>query len=148
MYFFGFINRVYLKKSTFLTSIAVMGVSILLILTTSANAKPSPRTLHADQPATIQLVGAASFYGNKFQGRRTANGEKFDNNALTAAHKTLPFGSLVRVTKIRTGLSVVVRINDRGPFTRGRIIDLSKTAARKIGLGHSGTAMVRLEILR
>jgi rare lipoprotein A len=93
------------------------------------------------------LVGAASFYGNKFQGKRTANGEKFDNNVFSAAHKSLRFGSRVKVINVRNGLSVVVRVNDRGPFIRGRIIDLSKAAAKKIGLTRSGTVIVRLEII-
>jgi rare lipoprotein A len=119
----------------------------VLSVTTLVHAKHLPQRPHTERTNSIVLVGAASFYGNKFQGRRTANGEKFDNQALTAAHKTLPFGSKVRVTNVRNGLSVIVRINDRGPFTRGRIIDLSKAAARKVGLGHAGTAIVRLEIL-
>jgi rare lipoprotein A len=93
------------------------------------------------------LVGVASFYGNKFQGRRTANGEKFDNHAFTAAHKSLRFGSRVKVINLRNGLSVIVRVNDRGPFIRGRIIDLSQAAAKKIGVSHSGTVIVRLEII-
>lgn len=94
------------------------------------------------------MVGIASFYGAKFQGRRTANGEKFNNNALTAAHKSLPFGSLVKVICVRNGKSVVVRINDRGPYVRGRVIDLTKAAAKQIGLSHAGTARVKLEVLK
>src|SRR3954447_5354674 len=85
--------------------------------------------------------GIASRYGPGFHGRRTANGEKFNNHALTAAHKTLPFGSRVRVTNERTGRSVVVRINDRGP-SHGRVIDLSKAAAQAVGL--SGVGKVSL----
>jgi rare lipoprotein A len=76
----------------------------------------------------------ASWYGPGFHGRRTANGERFNTNALTAAHKTLPFGSQVRVTNERTGRSVVVRINDRGPYAHGRVIDLSKAAAQAVGI--------------
>ncbi len=88
------------------------------------------------------LSGLASWYGPGFQGRRTANGEKFNTHALTAAHKTLPFGTRVRVVNKRNGRSVVVRINDRGPYVRGRIIDLSHAAARAIGF--SGTAKVAI----
>ncbi len=92
--------------------------------------------------------GQASWYGPGFHGRRTANGEVFNQNAMTAAHKTLPFGTKVQVTNLRNGRSVVVRINDRGPFTRGRIVDLSAGAARVIGLKSSGIAPVKVEVLR
>jgi rare lipoprotein A len=84
----------------------------------------------------------ASWYGPGFHGRKTASGERFNTGALTAAHKTLPFGTRVRVVNVHTGRSVVVRINDRGPFIRGRVIDLSKAAARAIGM--DGLARVRL----
>lgn len=93
------------------------------------------------------MVGFASFYATKFNNRRTANGEKFNNNAFTAAHKSLPFGTKLKVTNLRNGSSVMVRVNDRGPYIKGRIIDLSKAAAKKIGLNHSGTAHVKLEVL-
>ena len=86
--------------------------------------------------------GMASWYGPGFHGKRTASGERFNTNALTAAHKTLPFGSQVRVTNERTGRSVVVRINDRGPYAHGRVIDLSKAAASAVGI--SGVGRVSL----
>lgn len=86
--------------------------------------------------------GHASWYGPGFHGRRTANGETFNADALTAAHRSLPFGSLVRVVNDKTGRSVVVRVNDRGPFIGGRIIDLARGAARLLGMG--GTATVSL----
>jgi len=99
-------------------------------------------------PSRIQ-TGYASFYGHEWQGRQTANGERLDLSAMTAAHKTLPFGTRVRVTLLATGRSVVVRINDRGPFVRGRIIDLTDGAARRIGLdSRRGIGKVRLEVLR
>lgn len=82
--------------------------------------------------------GVASWYGPGFHGRKTANGERFDMNEMTAAHKTLPFGTRVLVKNPRTGKQVVVRINDRGPYARGRVIDLSKAAAIKLGLKHRG----------
>ncbi len=84
-------------------------------------------------------TGGASFYGNKFNGRRTASGQRFSNAAFTAAHRSLPFGTMVRVVNPRNSRSVVVRINDRGPFVRGRVIDLSAAAARKLGIGGVGT---------
>lgn len=92
--------------------------------------------------------GKASWYGPGFHGRKTASGERFNQNAMTAAHRSLPFGTKVRVTNKRNGRSVVLRINDRGPFTGGRIIDLSKAAASRIGLIASGTAPVTVRILR
>lgn len=91
--------------------------------------------------------GMASWYGPGFHGRRTANGERFNQYGMTAAHRTLPIGTQVRVTNLNNGRSVVVRINDRGPFSGGRIIDLSKGAARLIGVIQSGVAPVRLEVL-
>ena len=93
-------------------------------------------------------VGEASYYGRRFHGRRTANGERFDMNAMTAAHRTLPFGTRLRVMDLATGRTVVVRINDRGPFgDRGRILDLSQGAARQLGILSRGHARVRLEVL-
>jgi rare lipoprotein A len=91
--------------------------------------------------------GQASWYGGKFQGRQTANGEIFDTNKLTAAHKTLPFNTIVRVTNLKNNRYVDVRINDRGPFVEGRVIDLSRAAADKIDMTLSGIAVVKLEIV-
>ena len=92
-------------------------------------------------------TGIASWYGKKFHGRTTANGEIYDMNGMTAAHKTLPFNTRVRVVNLDNGRVVVVRINDRGPFVKGRIIDLSRKAAGKVGMLNAGLANVRLEIL-
>jgi rare lipoprotein A len=91
--------------------------------------------------------GMASWYGGNFNGRKTANGEIYDMNEMTAAHKTLPFGTRVRVTNTRNGDSVDVRINDRGPYVGGRVIDLSRAAANDIGVTASGVAPVKLTIL-
>jgi rare lipoprotein A len=89
--------------------------------------------------------GVASWYGPGFHGKKTANGERFNTNDLTAAHKTLPFGTQLRVTNERTGKSVVVRINDRGPYAHGRVIDLSKAAAQAVGI--EGVGQVTLAAL-
>jgi rare lipoprotein A len=97
--------------------------------------------------AANTFEGNASWYGGKFQGRRTANGEIFDTNKFTAAHKTMPFGTLVKVTSLKTERSVIVRINDRGPFVEDRIIDLSKAAADAIGLSGTGVSRVRIEAI-
>jgi rare lipoprotein A len=94
-------------------------------------------------PAMAQC-GGASWYGPGFHGKKTASGERFNENAMTAAHRSLPFGTVVTVTDQRTGKSVKVTINDRGPFHKGRIIDLSKAAATKLGFRNSGTTKVCL----
>ena len=94
--------------------------------------------------AAKSTTGLASYYKS---GKQTANGERFNPNGLTAAHRTLPFGTKLRVTNLRTGKSVVVRINDRGPFIRGRVIDLSLGAANFVGLTKSGVAKVTYSIL-
>ncbi|PZT89408.1 MAG: septal ring lytic transglycosylase RlpA family lipoprotein [Citromicrobium sp.] len=100
------------------------------------------------EPAVKPIgAGVASYYGRKFHGRRTANGERFDMHGLTAAHRTLPFGSKVRVTNPRNGKSVVVRINDRGPFHGGRVIDVSRAAATELGLIARGHGNVELALL-
>lgn len=100
----------------------------------------------ADRPRAI-FEGLASWYGERFHGRLTANGEIFDQHALTAAHPTLPMPSLARVTRLDTGASILVRVNDRGPFVDGRIIDLSYGAARQLGFVEEGVAEVRIEAL-
>ena len=97
--------------------------------------------------ATVQ-TGHASWYASKFQGRRTASGEHYDGAALTAAHRTLPLGSYVRVTSLATSKSIVVRINDRGPFVKGRIIDLSYAAASSLGLTRAPSMQVQIERVR
>ncbi len=95
----------------------------------------------------MTTLGMASFYNNSFDGKRTANGETFDQKLMTACHRTLPFGTLVRVINVATGRSVVVRINDRGLMSPSRVIDLSHAAASEIGILEAGVAKVRLEIL-
>jgi len=91
--------------------------------------------------------GVASYYADRFNGQRTASGERFNNTEFTAAHRTLPFGSRVRVINPNSGASVVVRINDRGPFTRGRMIDLSRAAAEQVGIVRAGHGTVALELI-
>jgi rare lipoprotein A len=94
-----------------------------------------------------ELNGVASYYAEEFNGRKTSNGEVYDMNLLTAAHRTLPFNTKVRVRNLENGRVVVVRINDRGPFKDNRIIDLSLAAAKEIGLLMSGTARVSLDVI-
>ncbi len=92
-------------------------------------------------------TGKASFYADKFEGHPTASGEKYKHNKLTAAHKTLPFGTVVRVTNLANGSTVEVKINDRGPYIEGRVIDLSKSAAEKLGFINLGVTDVKLEVV-
>jgi rare lipoprotein A len=101
-------------------------------------------------PQTFEPAGQgeASYYGAELAGNRTASGERFDPAAFTAAHRSLPIGSMVRVTNLANGRSVVVRVNDRGPFARSRIIDVSLAAAREIGLVRAGRGQVRLDLVR
>ncbi|WP_175651071.1 septal ring lytic transglycosylase RlpA family protein [Pseudomonas sp. Marseille-P9899] len=102
---------------------------------------------HDIDPRGYDETGTASYYGSRHHGKRTASGEPFDQHGLTAAHRSLPFGTRVRVTNLKNERSVVVRINDRGPHTRGRLIDLSKAAAQKLDMLRSGTARVRVQSL-
>ncbi|MGL5116142.1 MAG: septal ring lytic transglycosylase RlpA family protein [Beijerinckiaceae bacterium] len=101
----------------------------------------SPLAAHADQ------LGMASYYGAKFEGRKTASGERYAARQMTAAHRTMPFGTKLKVTHLRNGKSVIVRVNDRGPFVRGRIVDVSGVAAQHLGLKQSGVARVRVSRL-
>ncbi len=94
------------------------------------------------------LRGTASWYGKRFQGRPTSSGEPFDRRSLTAAHRTLPFGTVLRVTSLDTGRAVTVRINDRGPVSESRIIDLSQAAAARIGLQRMGIGRVSLAVVK
>jgi rare lipoprotein A (peptidoglycan hydrolase) len=105
-----------------------------------------PVTPPASPPRSVE-EGVASWYGPGFDGRETANGEVYDQDAMTAAHPSLPFGTRVRVTRVATGRHVVVRINDRGPWFEDRVIDLSRAAGAALGLMKPGIAAVRLEIV-
>jgi rare lipoprotein A len=107
---------------------------------------PAPPAAAAVNPARFSAVGVASVYGRDFNRKRTASGEKFNANGLTAAHRSLPLNTVVRVTNLETGKSVLVRINDRGPYAAGRIIDLSTKAARDLGMSQDGLTRVRLEV--
>ena len=124
-----------MNTSKIMISACVAGLASLSLMTA---------TVPADAGASS---GVASYYGKKFHGRTTANGERYNMNEMTAAHRTLPFGTKVKVTNQRNERSVVVRINARGPFIKGRIIDLSMGAAKKIGLIQTGTATVQLQVL-
>jgi len=135
---------------TLLTSALSVGLSSTLSETATAktfNAWGEISQTDRSNSLLARMQGKASWYGSRFHGRRTASGERFNTYAHTAAHRSLPFGTKVRVTNLRNGRSVVVRINDRGPYARGRVIDLSKAAAESIGMLRSGVAPVRIEVI-
>jgi rare lipoprotein A len=130
------------STATFLPTFALANQPLVL----TAPKPATPKKL-APKSATSGQVGIASYYANKFNGRRTASGETYRHGALTAAHRTLGFGRQVRVTSLSNGRSVVVRINDRGPFIRGRVIDVSQSAARQLGIIGRGVGRVRVQPL-
>jgi rare lipoprotein A len=104
------------------------------------------RLLHQPARPTVQ-VGKASWYGRRNAGRLTANGERFNPEAMTCAHRTFPLGSVVKVTDIATGKNVSLEVNDRGPYVKGRIVDLSEGAARELGVGNKDLILVRVELI-
>jgi len=113
-----------------------------------STAEAANRRGQATKSEIAATEGTASFYAGQFHGRKTANGETFNMEQLTAAHPSLPFGTWVKVTNLSNGKDVVVRINDRGPFVKGRIIDLSASAAKKIGIMQTGIVQVKLEAIK
>ncbi len=126
----------------------------------SSNYKRKPLSSKAKNPKLIPVIknpklsyrqswhGTASYYGKKFHGKKTANGEIYNMHAFTAAHKTLPLGTMVKITNIANKKSVIVKINDRGPYIQGRIIDLSYAAAQKLDYIGNGTAEVKIKVLK
>lgn len=122
-------------------SIKPFAAGVILALATC------PLITVAGQSTGHTLQGMASYYADKFQGRKTASGERYDRSALTAAHRTLPLGTKIRVTNQRNGSSVVVEVNDRGPHVKGRLLDLSKRAAQELHMIGSGQAQVQVEVL-
>jgi len=112
-----------------------------------ATRQESVKTLPRTKPLMVE-TGLASWYGGPYHNRHASNGEVYNMHAKTAAHRTLPLNSVVRVTNVKTGHSAVVRITDRGPFVQGRILDLSQAAAKKVDVWGAGVATVRLEVLR
>ena len=121
---------------------------LLTLLSASARTAPgTTKAVPAASAATTVLRGRASWYGSYFQGRRTTSGERYNRFAYTCAHKTLPFGTRLRVTNVKNGKSVVVRVSDRGPFRHQRILDLSEAAAKPLGVVECGAATVVAEVV-
>jgi rare lipoprotein A len=125
-----------------LTAVTLIGAALTACAQSSVIASKSELRASA---ASGELYGLASFYSH---GQRTASGEKFDPHDLTAAHRTLPFGTRIRVTNVATGQAVTVRVNDRGPFVRGRAIDVSSSAAKMLGMTKQGVAKVKLDVVQ
>jgi rare lipoprotein A len=132
--------------------IVLIVVTGLFFVSCSTAVRFSSKEYKGYDDETAQVVnvmyGKASYYGDEFNGKKTASGEMFDNGEFTAAHLSLPFGTFVRVTNLAKNKSVVVRINDRGPFVAGRVIDLTKAAAEQLDMVRAGIIDVKLEILK
>ena len=133
--------RYYLQVNT---TLAIVWVFVLFLHGCAGHTSYKP---HSELNSYME-TGMASYYARKFQHRKTANGERFDNNSMTAAHKTLPFGTEVIVKNINNGKSVKVRINDRGPFVKGRIIDLTRTAFSQIANLDKGIEKVEIRVVK
>ncbi len=125
---------------------AVAPAPVAPALATVPAAKEAPAKM-AKATGDHALEGKLAFYSNKFRGRKTANGERFNPAAMTMAHRTLPFGSMVKVTNVKNKRSVVVRVNDRGPSTQDRIADVTSAAARKLGMTKAGVVEAKLELV-
>jgi len=128
----------------------------LLVAASACGSRPAPvagepgRETQAGEPRPVRVLrGKAVWYGSKWHGRRTASGERFNKRAMTAAHRSLPFGTLIRVVNLDNQRSVIVRVNDRGPYgrDRSRIVDVSEAAARALGFRSRGSARVKIEVL-
>lgn len=136
-------------KSRSIPALALLTLCIALLANPLAkiSAKNTDTPTLSAAPYLLEEFGIASYYAEAFHGKKTANGEKYDMHDLTCAHKNLPFGTLVRVTRLDNGQYITVRVNDRGPYTKGFVIDLSKRAAEKINMIQSGTTKVRIEVV-
>jgi rare lipoprotein A len=126
----------------------ILLLSTALLTTACAASRPAPSSsTYSDVDDSFVEEGIASYYANQHEGRRTASGRVFDNSALTAAHRTLPFGTRLHVVNLDNGRDVVVTVTDRGPFRKARVIDVTRRAAKKLGFLRAGIARVRLEVV-
>lgn len=138
----------YIMPDTLGTNVVSLQPSHLHVSAIQPPPQASSPTSSTHPPAKFQQIGSASYYSDKFHGRKTASGERFDQNGLTCAHGSLPFGCRIRVTNLHNNKAVEVKVNDRGGFNKyNRVIDLSKAAAREIGMLGVGTAKVKVEVL-
>lgn len=115
----------------------------------ASHSSPSPKAAEGELTPTVWVMrGVASYYGDEFHGRKTANGERYDRNEFSAAHRTLPFGSMLKVRNLANNRTVLVRVNDRGPFKADRILDVSFAAARELDMTRSGTAQIEAVLVQ
>ena len=135
-----------MTRRSILVSLAIAILALVTVGCATTTRRPAAPDSAGPEPGT-RIDGLASWYGQQHQGRATASGEAFDMNKLTAAHRTLPFGTRLRVTNVDNGKSVVVRVNDRGPFAAGRILDVSLAAAKALGMVEAGVARVEIVVL-
>ncbi|RMF10309.1 MAG: septal ring lytic transglycosylase RlpA family protein [Candidatus Neomarinimicrobiota bacterium] len=138
------------RLPAYLGALGILGVLVSCATApryTHSESTPPARKESSPIRSKKVMTGISSYYGKDFHGKLTANGEVFDMYGLTAAHKTLPLNTVVRVTNLDNGKSVILRINDRGPYVKGRILDCSYGAAKKLGFVQQGTARVRIEVL-
>jgi rare lipoprotein A len=133
------------RNRCFTAAALALVVTVAGVTANSAESSHSNGDVHPVKTRKWTQVGKASWYGRRFQGKRTASGEAFDLNLLTCAHRTLPIGTLLRVTNLMNRKSIMVRVNDRGPVPEGLIVDLSFGAAKSLGFNHAGRAKVRLD---
>ncbi len=141
-----------LKKYTFFLVIAILSLSALRLSSSQVKVFVYSTISYfggtsSDLAIGEKANGEASYYADSYNGLKTANGEIFDNSLMTAAHKHLKLGSIIKVTRIDTGKSITVRVNDRGPYAGNRILDLSKAAAEQLDMTKNGTAMIEIEVL-
>lgn len=140
-------NGSHYPQATRVVALCVVASLVLLSAGCAGSSRRSARR-NAPPPRNYVETGMACWYGPEYHGKKTASGETFNMNDMTAAHRTLPFDTMVRVTNLENQASAVVRINDRGPFKSGRIIDVSRKAADKLGFRQAGLARVRIETAR
>jgi len=127
----------------------LLGAAVLVFALGCGNGDSvEPTVPRPEAKPLASFTGKATWYGGRFHGRKTASGERFDKNDFTCAHRTLAFGTVVRVTNLETDRQVLVRVNDRGPYGKGRIVDVSEAAARKLGMIHRGVVKVRLDVMK
>jgi rare lipoprotein A len=127
-------------------AIAVVAIGVACAHPTTRPEAPTEQAPQAHQRREVQ-TGVASYYGGEFEGRRTASGAIYRSRRMTCAHRSLPFGTVLRVTDVESRKSVVVEVNDRGPYAKGRLVDLSLAAARELGIVKQGVARVTVEVV-
>ena len=133
---------------TIKTILIILCVTTLWDCSAKKTAKPNIETYHGYVFTKQKFSGRSSWYGPRFHGRKTASGERYNMYQLTAAHRSLPFGTLLQITNVTNDKKIIVKVNDRGPFISGRVLDLSYAAAQKLGFVNAGTAEIKARVLK